>query len=73
MVVEQGSMIDTKRSSLYNKSANYKIYKLRVENFKVKPGNTKGGSITVLLYLLFDWFGLVCFANKNKKCKLSYS
>jgi hypothetical protein len=27
----------------------------------VEPGNTKGGSI------LFDWFGLVCFANKNKK------
>ncbi len=21
--------------------------------------------------LLFDWFGLVCFANKNKKCQLS--
>ena len=23
--------------------------------------------------LLFDWFGLVCFANKNKICQLSYS
>jgi len=23
--------------------------------------------------LLFDWFGLVCFANKNKNCCLSYS
>ncbi len=23
--------------------------------------------------LLFDWFGLVSFANKNKKCQLSYS
>ncbi len=23
--------------------------------------------------ILFDWFGLVCFANKNKKCQLSYS
>jgi hypothetical protein len=23
--------------------------------------------------LLFDWFGLVCFANKNKNCQLSYS
>ncbi len=22
--------------------------------------------------LLFDWFGLVCFANKNKNCQLSY-
>jgi len=23
--------------------------------------------------LLFDWFGLICFANKNKNCQLSYS
>ncbi len=23
--------------------------------------------------LLFDWFGLVCFANKNKNCQLSHS
>ncbi len=23
--------------------------------------------------LLFDWFGLVCFANKNKSCQFSYS
>ncbi len=22
---------------------------------------------------LFDWFGLVCFANKNNNCQLSYS
>ncbi len=29
----------------------------------MKPGNTKGGSIT----------GLVCFANKNTNCQLSYS
>jgi hypothetical protein len=33
-----------------------------------KPGNTKRGSITVPFDLLFDWFGLVCFANKNKNC-----
>ncbi len=30
----------------------------------------KGGSITVTVDLLFDWFGLVCFANKNKNCQL---
>jgi len=29
--------------------------------------------ITVPFDLLFDWFGLVCFANKNKNCELSYS
>jgi hypothetical protein len=23
--------------------------------------------------LLFDWFGFVCFANKNKNCQLAYS
>jgi hypothetical protein len=23
--------------------------------------------------LLFGWFGLVCFANKNNNCQLSYS
>jgi len=27
-----------------------------------KPGNTKGGSITCTIDLLFDWLGLVCFA-----------
>ncbi len=31
-----------------------------------KAVNTKGGSITVTIDLLFDWFGLACFANKNK-------
>ncbi len=23
--------------------------------------------------ILLDWFGLVCFANKNNNCQLSYS
>jgi len=40
---------------------------------KAIPGNTKGGRITVPLTSFFDWFGLVCFANKNKFCQLSYS
>jgi hypothetical protein len=39
---------------------------------KVKAGNTKGGSITAV-DLLFDWFGLVCFANKRKNCQFSNS
>jgi len=38
----------------------------------VEPENTKGGSFTVPLTSC-DWFGLVCFANKNKNCQLSYS
>ncbi len=28
-------------------------------------GNTKGGSITVLLTLLFDWFGINCLTTDN--------
>jgi len=41
--------------------------------FTDKPGNIKGGSITVPLtsYLTSSdialWFGLVCFANKNNE------
>ncbi len=37
------------------------------------PGNTKWRERLGTIDLLFDWFGLVCFANKNKKCLLSYS
>jgi hypothetical protein len=33
----------------------------------VQPGNTKGGKYHCTIDLLFDWFGLVCFAYKNKK------
>jgi len=33
-----------------------------------KPGNTKGGSITII-DLLFYWSGFFCFANKNKNCQ----
>jgi len=42
---------------------------------KVGAGNTKRGRINVLSFidLLFDWLGLVSFANKNKNCQLSYS
>ncbi len=39
----------------------------------VKPGNTKGGKYHCTIELLLDWFGLVCFANKNKNWQLSYS
>ncbi len=36
----------------------------------LKPGNTKG-EVSITVDLLFDWFGLVCFANKNNYCQLS--
>ncbi len=38
-----------------------------------QPGNTKGGNYHCAVDLLFDWFGLICFANKNNNCQLSYS
>ncbi len=31
------------------------------------------GKYHCTIELLFDWFGLVCLANKKKKCQLSYS
>ncbi len=33
----------------------------------------KGGVSLCTIDLLFDWFGLVCFTNKNKNCQLSNS
>jgi hypothetical protein len=36
-------------------------------------GNTKGGSITVPLTSCLTGLALVCFANKNKNCQLSYT
>jgi hypothetical protein len=36
---------------------------------KLEQGILKGE----ISLVLFDWFGLVCFANENKNCQLSYS
>ncbi len=33
----------------------------------------KRGKYHCTVDLLFDWFGLACFANKNKNCQYSYS
>jgi len=38
----------------------------------VRPGNTKG-EVSCTDDLLFDLFGLVCYANKNKNCQSLYS
>jgi hypothetical protein len=38
----------------------------------LKVGNTKGGKYHCTIDVLFDWFGLFCFANKNKNYQLSY-
>ncbi len=39
----------------------------------LSQGILKGGSITVLLTSCLTGLDLVCFANKNKNCQLSYS
>ncbi len=41
--------------------------------WKERAGNTKRGKYHCTVDLLFDSFGFVCFANKNKICQLSYS
>jgi len=40
---------------------------------KAEAGNTKGGRYHCTIDLLFDWFILVCFANKHQNYQLSYS
>jgi ankyrin repeat protein len=39
----------------------------------VKNVSYTRGKYHCTIDLLFDWFGLVCFGNKNKNCQLSYS
>ncbi len=38
----------------------------KTERKMMAAGNTKGGKYHCTIDLLFDRFGLVCFANKNK-------
>jgi len=45
---------------------NKTVYDVFHDNQNHKPGNTKGGKYHCTVDLLFDWFGFVCFANKNK-------
>ncbi len=51
---------------------NFTIVTYDPKTFIVQAGNTERGSNTVPLTSI-DWFGLVCFANKNKNCQFSYS
>ncbi len=52
------------------------VFKARNRSYKAViflSGNTKRGKYHCTVDLLFDWLGLVCFANKNKNCQLSSS
>jgi hypothetical protein len=54
------------------------IYKYRIGLKNKHDGDTLAreylsGKYHCTIDLLFDWFRLVCFANKNKNCQLSYS
>jgi hypothetical protein len=48
-------------------------YFSKVQCFQVRRQGILKGKCHCTVDLLFDWFGLVCFANKNKNCQLSYS
>jgi len=41
-------------------------------NSWMDQGILKGRKYHCTVDLLFDWFGLLCLANKNKNCQLSY-
>jgi hypothetical protein len=51
------------------KNLNSVIMKMAIEC----AGNTKRGKYPCTFDLLFDWFGFVCFANRNKNYQKSYS
>jgi hypothetical protein len=44
-------------------------YEKAAHKILAKSGNTKRGKYHCTIDLLFDWFGLVCFASKNKNCQ----
>ncbi len=76
------SVIFLQRNVVYRPGVNaIKLFSLLIVPGKNKPGpigrpmsgNTKRGEHHCTVDLLFDWFGLVCFANNNKNCQLSYS
>jgi hypothetical protein len=48
------------------------VLSLHANNECFNQGILKG-EVSCTVDLLFDWFGLVCIANKNKNCQLSYS
>ncbi len=51
------------------------LVKLTTAQMETPSRNTKGGKYRCTVDLLFDWFGLVCFANKTKivSCRTSDS
>jgi hypothetical protein len=51
-------------------ASSYKVTSVRYCNQGIVKGEV---SLYCTVDLLFDWFGLVCFANKNKNCHLPYN
>jgi hypothetical protein len=64
--------INTKQNGNMHKGHQHNGSKINVIPI-VASGNTKGGRITVPLTSCLTGLDLVCFANKNKNCLLSYS
>ncbi len=57
------------RVSLWNKLARLTVVKILHPSF-IYAGTREylSGKYHCTINLLFDWFGLVCFENKNKNC-----
>jgi hypothetical protein len=57
---------------VFTEIADPNVYTLLVKGY-YQQGILKGEKYHCTVDFLFDWFGLVCFANKNKYCQLSYN
>ena len=60
-------------STMLHHSIASKYQTLLIRAQKTQTREYQRGKYHCTVDLLFDWFGLVCFANKNKNCHLSYS
>jgi hypothetical protein len=66
-IIEQNIELLFEKIGVYNRNVcPYYCYHA-LEGSYSQPENTEGE------VLVYSWFGLVCFANKNKKFQLSYS
>jgi hypothetical protein len=65
-------MSNTQILQLFTNKFNQKLFTKDINQF-VRSREYLRGKYHCTIDLLFDWFGLTCFANKNKNCHLSYS
>ncbi len=59
--------------ALFLISLNQKSSNVYCSDWWMSYQGIKKGKYHCTIDLLFDWFGLICFANKNINCQLSYN